>query len=59
MSKANMDIRQEAQEEGVYLWQIADKLGIQDSTFSRKLRRELPNPEKERIYGIINQIKAV
>ena len=34
----NVEIRREAAGAGVKLWQIADKLGITDSYFSRKLR---------------------
>ena len=54
----NKDIRLKAAGCGVKLWQIADKLGITDSAFSRKLRKELPEAEKEKIYGIIEQLKS-
>lgn len=37
--KANTEIREAANQAGVFLWQIADRLGITDSNFSRKLRR--------------------
>jgi len=52
----NIDIRMEAQRAGVKLWQIADLLGITDCNFSRKLRKELPNAEKEKIRQIIVQL---
>lgn len=52
----NLDIRQKAQSAGVKLWEIAEKYGINDCNFSRKLRRELPADEKERIFLIIEQI---
>lgn len=55
--KCNMDIREKADESGIFLWQIADKLGIRDNDFSRNLRKELPQEEKERIFGIIEQLK--
>ena len=54
----NQDIRLEAAGAGVKLWQIADKLGIADCNFSRKLRRELPEEEKERIRQIIAELKG-
>lgn len=44
--RANLDIRAKAKGAGVKLWEIADKLGITDSHFSRKLRHELPQAEK-------------
>ena len=52
----NIDIRSYASRRGVRLWEIAEKLELQDSNFSRKLRKELPEDEKERIKGIIDEI---
>lgn len=52
----NADIRKTAQESGVRLWEVAERLGIADSTFSRKLRHELPDAEKQRIFAIIDDI---
>lgn len=52
----NQDIRTMANKAGVKLWQIAEQLNINDGNFSRKLRKELPTEEKEKIYTIINQL---
>lgn len=52
----NQDVRQAASNADVRLWQIAEALGIADSSLSRKLRRELPPEEKERIFGIIREL---
>ncbi len=52
----NQEIRQTAKNAGIKLWQIADKLGITDGNFSRKLRHELAEPEKQKILGIIAEI---
>ena len=54
--RANLDIRAKAKGAGVKLWEIADKLGITDSHFSRKLRHELPQAEKDRIFSVIEEI---
>ena len=54
----NSQIRNRAQETGVKLWEIADRYGVNDGNFSRKLRRELPVEERERILAIIDQIAA-
>lgn len=54
----NTDIRGEAALAGVKLWQIADALGITDSNFSRKLRKELPEQKKEEIRTIIRKISG-
>ena len=49
----NNDIRQAAKQAGIYLWQIADNLGINDGNLSRRLRKELTKEEKEKILEII------
>ncbi len=53
----NQDIRSEVAGAGMKLWQIADRLSLTDSTFSRKLRKELPESEKEKIRAIIAELK--
>jgi len=49
----NQDIRQEIKEASLKYWQVADAYGCADGTFSRKLRKELPECEKQRIRQII------
>ena len=55
---ANKEIKVRAKARGVLLWEIADKLDLTDSNFSRKLRRELSPDEKQRIFSIIDEIAA-
>lgn len=52
----NQDIRRTASDAGVRLWQVAEELGVSDSSLSRKLRKELPTDEKERIFSIIERL---
>ena len=52
----NKDIREAAKAAGVFLWQIAERLGIQDSNLSRKLRAELPDSEKVNLLRIIAEL---
>lgn len=52
----NKEIRSAAKNAGICLWQVAAAYGISDGNFSRKLRRELPNEEKEKILAIIDQL---
>lgn len=54
--KANMNLREKARNNGVRLWQIADALGMQESSFSKKLRKELPYEEQEKILNIIDEL---
>lgn len=58
MNKANSEIRAEAKNANVKLWEIAAMLGINDVTFTKRLRFELPDVEKSKILDIIEQIKA-
>ena len=55
---ANRDVKLAAAGAGVRLWQIADELGILDCNLSRKLRRELPDEEKELLFEIIKRLSA-
>lgn len=52
----NQEIRKKAMELHVRLWEVADAYGLSDGNFSRKLRRELPEDEQQRILSIIEQI---
>ena len=52
----NKDIREYAAKRGVRLWRIALRLGINDGNFSRKLRRELPKDERDKIMNIIDDL---
>lgn len=54
---ANTDIRREAKSAHLTLWKIADALSISEPTMTRKLRRELPDAEKEQIRRAIIELK--
>ena len=54
----NIDVRRAAAGSGVRLWQVADALGIADAQLSRKIRKELPDEEKQKIFEIIRNISA-
>lgn len=54
----NKDIREYANKHNVKLWQIANKLHINDGNFSRKLRTELPEEKKAEIFKIIDELAA-
>lgn len=53
----NQDIKEAAKKAKIKLWQIADKLGINDGNFSRKLRKELSQEEKQKIFDIIADLE--
>lgn len=54
---ANEDITIACIQNGVKKWQVAEKLGIWDSSFSRILRTELKAEDKAKIMQVINDLK--
>ena len=46
--RANQDIRERAKKSGVCQWEIAETLGISETHLCRKLRKELPEDEKQK-----------
>ena len=52
----NREIREAAKRAGVHLWQVAEACGVNDGNFSRKLRKELPQEEKQTILEIIERL---
>ena len=53
---ANDKVKAFAKEKKVYLWRVAEYMGIQDSALSRKLRKELPPEEKQKILEAIESL---
>lgn len=49
----NIEIRNAIFSNNIKKWEIASKLGVTDSTFSRMLRTELSKEKKEKIFEII------
>ena len=54
----NKEIRQRAKESGIYLWEIAEELGISAQTFSNLLRHELSERDKREIFQIIAKLSG-
>ena len=46
MIKKNVDVRKAAKDSGVFLWEIADKLGVSEPTLNRWLRKEMSDSQK-------------
>lgn len=55
--KANNEIRVAANTARVRLWEIADAIGLSDSSFSRKLRKEFSALEKVKILDVIENLR--
>lgn len=54
--RANEEIRRAIGAAGLKQWEVADALGVLDCVLSRKLRKELPQKEKERILSVIQNL---
>lgn len=57
MTQANQKIRRTAAGAGVKHWQIAEHMGVNEFTFSRMLRKELPPEKQEEILHIITELE--
>lgn len=57
MEKANQEIRNALMTNNIRQWQLAELLQINESVFSRKLRKELPQEEKDRILKVIATVQ--
>ena len=55
-NKTNEEIRNAAKKNGIFLWQIAEILGVSEPTMTRKMRRELSDNEKLKILSIIEDL---
>ncbi len=52
----NLEIRRKLKEAGLYQWMLAESMGIAEQTLVRKLRRELPEAEKQKILAVIEEL---
>lgn len=42
---------------GLHIWQVAEAYGVNDSTFSRKLRHNFSTEDTEKVFSIIEKLK--
>ncbi len=54
----NKDIRIAMNHSKVKQWEVADQLGISEFTYSRWLRKELPDEKKKMILQAISDAKT-
>lgn len=57
MTLANTDVRFAIRKAGLTQYLVAEKLGISEATFTRRLRKEFTPEEKQQIYNIIEELK--
>lgn len=54
----NGDVRDKICSSGVRFWEVAEGLGITDSMFSKRLRHELSDGDKQQIFEIVERIRS-
>lgn len=52
----NIEIRQAMKKNRLFSYEVADALGIADTTMSRKMRKELDAEEKQKILEVIEKL---
>ena len=58
MTKANTDIREAMRTKKVPVYAVADVIGVHENTFFRRLRYEMPEQEKQKVFGIIDELSV-
>lgn len=54
----NIEIRQVLLMTGIRQWNVAERMNMSESAFSKMLRNELPKDQKEKIFKIIDELAA-
>ena len=54
----NRELKLYAASKGVRLWEVAEKFGITDAAFSRKLRKEFSEEDAEKFRLFVDEIAS-
>jgi hypothetical protein len=57
MKRPNDDVRWFVRTKGLYLWQVADQLGVSEITLIRWLRKPLKDDKKQAIMNAVNELE--
>lgn len=52
----NKEIREAMKRKRIPQWKLGEMLGVSENTINRKLRKELPTDEKQKILDIIAKV---
>lgn len=53
----NAEMKKLFKSEGIFMWQIAQALGIHEMTFSKWFRNELPKERQKEVMAAVAEIK--
>lgn len=54
----NVEIKQALKKKGIHQWQLAEVLGINEFSLSRKMRKEFDPKERDIILKIIDEMEV-
>lgn len=54
---SNKDIERLLKHEQIYKWEVAEKLGLHETTFCRWWRKELSEEQAQRVLSAVEEIK--
>ena len=57
VKKANLDIYESIKKNNLRLWMVADVMGMQDSNFTKMLRKTLSPEKKAEVLAAIESLK--
>lgn len=55
----NQDIREALKNKNVYTWELAERIGVHETTLYRYLRKDLSSQEKQRYLELITEIANI
>lgn len=55
-NKKNQELRSAMKTRKVFIWEIADRLGIHETTLIKKLRKQLTPEQTKKIFSIIEEL---
>jgi len=55
MQQKNTRVRNALKEQNMYLWELAQLLGVSEATITRKMRTELPEDEQNNLIEFIKK----
>lgn len=54
---SNKEIKELLHRENIYMWQVAKKLGVHETTFCKWFRGELSQEQAQRVLSAVEEIK--
>ena len=54
---SNKDIERMLKQEQIYKWEVAEKLGLHETSFCRWWRKELSQEQVQRVLSAVEEIK--